>query len=136
MKSFDEAFGAALRSDAQIYIHGGAATPTRLLFALTEYARHLTNVRTVSLHLEGPAPHVEPGMAGHIRHNTLFIGANVRNRVQEGRADFTPVFLADVPALFRSRQIPLDMALIQVSLPRSSWLLFPWSLCRRRSRRY
>jgi 4-hydroxybutyrate CoA-transferase len=74
-------------------------------------------VETISLHTEGPAPHVAPEMAGHIRHNALFIGANVREAVNEGRADYTPVFLSNIPRLFASGALNLDVALLQVSPP-------------------
>ena len=71
----------------------------------------------MSLHLEGPAPHVAPELEGHLRHNALFISRNVREAVNAGRADFTPVFLSDIPALFSDGVLPIDVALIQVSPP-------------------
>lgn len=112
----EEAF-APVTSGARVYVQGGAATPTALIEGLVRRAADLTDVTTISLHLEGPAPHVAPKMAGHIRHNALFIGANVRQAVQEGRADFTPVFLSDIPAMFRDGTLPIDVALVQVSPP-------------------
>ena len=108
---------APVSSGQRIFLHGGAATPTPLLEALAERGRDLEGVETVSLHLEGPAPHVDPALDGHIRHNALFIGANVRQAVQEGRADFTPVFLSDIARLFADGTLPLDVALIQVAPP-------------------
>ena len=108
---------APVSSGQRIFLHGGAATPTPLLEALAERGRDLERVETVSLHLEGPAPHVDPSLEGHIRHNALFIGANVRQAVQEGRADFTPVFLSDIARLFADGTLPLDVALIQVAPP-------------------
>ncbi len=110
----------AVTDGQRVYIHGGAATPTPLLHALKERARGLRDVQTVSMHLEGPAPHVAPDLEGHIRHNALFIGANVRLAVAEGRADYTPVFLSDIPRLFADGGLALDVALIQVSPPDSS----------------
>lgn len=112
-----EAALAPLRDGMRVYLHGGAATPTPLIEALAMRARDLRDVETVSLHLEGPAPHVAPELAGHLRHNALFISANVREAVNSGRADFTPVFLSDIPALFSDGTLPLDVALIQVSPP-------------------
>lgn len=106
-----------IRDGMRVYLHGGAATPTPLVEALARRAASLTSVETVSLHLEGPAPHVDPALEGHLRHNALFIGANVREAVNAGRADFTPVFLSDIPALFAGGPLPLDVALIQVSPP-------------------
>jgi acyl-CoA hydrolase len=98
-------------------LQGAAATPQELLAALVERARQLENVEVVHMHANGPAPHVAPEMEGHIRHRALFIGANVRQAVNEGRADFVPIFLSDIPSLFTSGQLPLDAALIQVSPP-------------------
>ncbi len=108
---------APLADGQRVFVHGAAATPTPLVEALAERARDLRGIETVSLHLEGPAPHVAPEMAEHVRHNALFIGSNVRAAVQEGRADFTPVFLSDVSRLFEDGTLPLDVALIQVSPP-------------------
>ena len=116
MATMEQAF-APVTSGARVYVQGGAATPTALLEGLVRRAASLTDVTTVSLHLEGPAPHVAPEMAGHIRHSALFIGANVRQAVQEDRADFTPVFLSDIPAMFRDGTLPIDVALVQVSPP-------------------
>lgn len=116
MATMEQAF-APVTDGARVYVQGGAATPTVLLEGLARRAANLTDVTTVSLHLEGPAPHVAPEMAGHLRHNALFIGANVRQAVQEGRADFTPAFLSDIPAMFRDGTLPIDVALVQVSPP-------------------
>ena len=69
------------------------------------------------MHTEGPAPYAEPEMEGKFRVNALFIGKNVRKAVNEGRADYIPVFLSEVPSLFRKNVLPLDVALIQVSTP-------------------
>lgn len=118
-RSFADAL-APLRSEMRVYVHGGAATPTSLLDALVARAADLHDVETVSLHLEGAAPHVQPELRGRIRHNALFISANVREAVNRGDADFTPVFLSDVPALFTDGTLPLDVALIQVSPPDSN----------------
>lgn len=106
-----------LRDGQRVYLQGGAATPTPLLEALAERARDLEGIETVSLHLEGPAPHVDPSLAGRLRHNALFIGANVREAVQAGRADYTPVFLSEIPRLFERGTLPLDVALVQVAPP-------------------
>jgi acetyl-CoA hydrolase len=74
-------------------------------------------VEIVQVLTVGPADYVAPEMEGHLRVNTLFISDNVRRAVQEGRADFTPCFLSEVPLLFRNGYIPLDAALIHVSPP-------------------
>jgi len=108
---------AAIRSGEHVFLHGGAATPSLLLDALVARAPELREVSIVHLHCEGPAPHLVPAMAGHLRHRALFIGANARDAVNDGRADYIPVFLSDVPQLFARGQLPVDIALINVSPP-------------------
>jgi acyl-CoA hydrolase len=108
---------ASIDSGQTVYVHGAAATPSALLAALTQRATDLTGVTTVGLHLEGPCPHLAPEMAGHIRHRALFIGPNARDAVNEGRADYVPIFLSDIPNLFSRGILPLDAALINVSPP-------------------
>jgi acyl-CoA hydrolase len=108
---------AAVVDGQTVFVHGGAATPSALLTALAARAPQLTGVTTVGLHLEGPCPHLEPGMAGHIRHRALFIGPNAREAVNEGRADYVPIFLSDIPHLFSRGILPLDAAFINVSPP-------------------
>lgn len=114
--SADEAIRLVGSGD-RVYIHEAAMTPWELLEALTRRAPALHNVETISIHTEGPAPHVSEAVRGHIRHNALFVGANVREAVNAGVADYTPVFLSRVPALFTSGVLPLDVALIMVSPP-------------------
>ena len=101
----------------RVYLHEVAMTPHELLDALVRRAPELAGVEVVALHTEGPAPHVAPVLAGRLRHNALFVGANVREAVNDGRADYTPVFLAEVPELFMTGRLPLDAALLQVSPP-------------------
>jgi acyl-CoA hydrolase len=108
---------AGIADGQTIYVHGGAATPAELLVALAGRAPELTGVTTVGLHLEGPCPHLAPGMSEHIRHRALFIGPNARDAVNEGRADYVPIFLSDIPNLFRRGILPLDVAFINVSPP-------------------
>lgn len=108
---------ASIRSGQQLFVQGGAATPTALLAALADRASVLTDVGLVHFHTEGPAPHLAPDMVGHFRHRALFIGANARDAVNDGRADYVPVFLSDVPELFSSGVLPLDAVLINVTPP-------------------
>jgi len=108
---------ASVADGHNVFVHGAAATPSVLLAALAERAGNLTGVTTVGLHLEGPAPHLAPEMAGHLRHRALFIGPNAREAVNEGRADYVPIFLSDIPHLFTSGTLALDAALINVSPP-------------------
>ena len=108
---------AGIRSGDQLYVQCAAATPEVLLQALVDRAQELRDVSVVHLHTEGPAPHLAPEMEGHFRHRALFIGPNARRAVNEGRADFVPVFLSDVPALFTTGTLPLDAVLINVTPP-------------------
>jgi 4-hydroxybutyrate CoA-transferase len=116
--SADEAV-ASIHDGHTIFIHGGAATPTALLAALAARAPELTGVTTVGLHLDGPCPHLDPSLAGHVRHRALFIGPNARDAVNEGRADYVPIFLSDIPHLFSRGILPLDAVFINVSPPDS-----------------
>jgi acyl-CoA hydrolase len=108
---------AAIGSGHQVFVHGGAATPSVLLEALVRRADELRDVGIIHFHTAGPGPHLAPEMAGHFRHRALFIGANARDAVNEGRADYVPVFLSDVPELFKTGVLPLDAALINVTRP-------------------
>jgi 4-hydroxybutyrate CoA-transferase len=108
---------SALRSGHRVYVHEAAMAPSSLIGGLTERARALESIEVVHLHTNAEAPYVAPDLAGHVRHNALFVGPNVRAAVEDGRADFTPVFLSEVPALFRDGTLPLDVALVQVSPP-------------------
>ena len=112
--SAEEAVAHVL-SGMKVFIHGAAATPTPLIDALAQ--RDVEHVTTYHLHLNGPLALVDPAVEHRFRANALFIGPNMRAAVNEGRADFTPVFLSDIPALFASRRIPLDVAILQLSPP-------------------
>src|SRR6185436_4956500 len=106
-----------VRSGQTVYLHCAAATPSVVLQALVDRAPELHDVGVVHLHTEGPGPHLAPDMAGHFRHRALFIGPNARAAVNEGRADYVPVFLSDVPHLFDSGSIPLDVVLVNATPP-------------------
>jgi acyl-CoA hydrolase len=108
---------AVIRSGDQIYLHCAAATPSVLLDALVARADELHDVSVVHLHTEGPGPHLAPEMAGHFRHRALFVGPNARAAVNEGRADYVPVFLSDVPRLFASGALPLDAVFVNATPP-------------------
>jgi 4-hydroxybutyrate CoA-transferase len=108
---------AVVKSGDRVFIHSVAAAPHRLVDALTARAGELRVVEIVSIHTEGAAPYAAPEHAGSFRVNALFVGANVRRAVEEGRADYLPVFLSEVPQLFRAGILPLDVALIHVSPP-------------------
>lgn len=108
-----------IQSGDRVYIHSVAAAPQLLIKAMTARAHELEDVEVVQLHTEGIAPYADPGMEKHFRTNAFFVGANIRKAVNEGRADYLPVFLSEVPGLFRKDILPLDVALIQVSPPDS-----------------
>ncbi|MEA2610584.1 MAG: hypothetical protein QOG32_310 [Chloroflexota bacterium] len=108
---------AGIRSGQQVYVHCAAATPSVLLDALVARAPELRDVGMIHLHTEGPGPHLAPGMAGHFRHRALFVGPNARTAVSEGRADYVPVFLSDVPRLFDRGVVPLDAVLVNATWP-------------------
>ncbi len=102
---------------SQVFLSGNCSVPQRVLAALTARARELAGVSLLQVLTVGSADYVAPELAGHLRVNTLFISDNVRVAVNEGRADFTPCFLSEIPGLFKSGRLPLDLALIQVSPP-------------------
>ena len=104
-------------SGMRVYIHPGCAEPEALVEALMGRAPFVHDVEIVHLLTLGTAPYVAPEMEGHFRHNAMFIGGNVRDAVNEGRADYTPVYLSEVEDLFETSTMPIDVALIQVSPP-------------------
>jgi 4-hydroxybutyrate CoA-transferase len=107
---------AAIRSGMTLFLHGASATPTPLLASLA--ARDdLEGVTVYHLHTAGPNPHTAPGKERQFRAVSLFTGEPLREAVADGRADFVPVFLSDIPGLFLSGRIKLDAALVQLSPP-------------------
>ena len=109
----------SVRSGMRVYIQPGCAEPETLVEALLKRAPFVKNVEVVHLLTLGNADYVKPEMEGHFRHNAIFIGGNVREAVNEGRADYTPTYLSEVEELFESGAMPIDLALIQVSPPDS-----------------
>jgi 4-hydroxybutyrate CoA-transferase len=106
-----------VRSGHRVLLMGNASVPMELLAALVRRAPALQGVELCHALTICPPDYVAPGLAGHLRVNSMFISANVRKAVNEGRADFTPVLLSEFPLLFRDGHLPLDVALIQVSPP-------------------
>ena len=106
-----------IESGDRVWIHPGCNTPTRLINAMVARAPELENVEVVHILTLAAAPYADPGMEGHFRHRSLFTGGNVRAAVNEGRADFVPIHLHDVPALISRGQMPVDVALIHISPP-------------------
>ncbi len=106
-----------IQSNQRVFLTGNCSVPVKLLSALVDYAPQLENVEICQALSIGPAEYSGPEMAGHLRINSMFISANVRKAVQEGRADFTPVLLSEFTLLFKNKILPLDIALIHVSPP-------------------
>lgn len=117
--SADEAV-RAIKSGNRVFMTGNCSVPHRVLKALVDYAPSLENVEICQALTVAGSEYVAPEMEGHLRVNTMFISANVRKAVQEGRADFTPVLLSELPLIFKNRILPLDVALIHTSPPDSN----------------
>ena len=101
----------------RVFVHGGASTPHFLLKKLVERARELWNVEIISISTQGEAPFADKKYKDSFIINSLFVSANVREAVNDGRGNYVPVFLSEIPNLFRRNILPLDVALVQVSLP-------------------
>ena len=108
---------ANVSSGDRIYLGGGAGVPKVLIDGLTRHASQLSDVELTHILTFADAPYVKPEFQESIRVNALFIGPNVREAVQKGQADFTPVFLSEIPGLFRNGLLPIDVVLISISPP-------------------
>ena len=108
---------ATIESGNHIFIGSGAAEPQRLVEALVKRAESVFGTEIVHILTLGVAPYVEPKWGDNFRHNALFIGPNVRDAVAQGRADYTPIFLSEIPRLFERGRVAIDVALIEVSPP-------------------
>ena len=106
-----------IESGNRIYVGGGAGVPIELTKGLTARAPELRDVELTHILTFAEAPYCQPEFSDSFRVNALFIGHNVRKAVHEGRADFTPVFLNEIPGLFKNGYLPIDVALITLSPP-------------------
>lgn len=106
-----------LRSGMRLFIGSGCAAPQKLVAALAARGQDVFDVEIIHILTFGHAAYARRELLEHFRHNAFFIGPNVRDAVNEGVADYTPIFLSEIPALLRQKQIHLDVALIQVSPP-------------------
>ena len=106
-----------IQSNERVFIHGGAATPRLFVEALTNRHSELRNVEIVHIHTEGEATYAKPEYKDSFFVNSFFIGGNLRSYVDSVNVQYVPVFLSEIPALFRKGVMPLDTALIQVSMP-------------------
>jgi len=106
-----------IKNNDRVYVHAAAAVPQTLLRAMTERHEELRNVEVCHLHIEGDAPHANPDLKDSFHVNSFFIGKNVRHTLAAGNGSYTPVFLSELPKLFKKNILPIDVALIQVSPP-------------------
>jgi acyl-CoA hydrolase len=108
---------SVVRSGQRVYVHNGCAEPEILVDALVRRAPELRNVEILHMATFGRAAYADPQYEGHFRHRGLFLAGNVRQAAQEGRADYTPIFLHEIEALIRSGDSPIDVALLQCTPP-------------------
>lgn len=106
-----------IKSGDNVYIHPGCAVPIVLVEAMAARAEELTDVKVHHALTVGECSYLKPGMEKHFRHNALFIGSNARKMVNDGLADFTPIYLHEIASLFYKKIIPLDVALVHLSTP-------------------
>ncbi len=106
-----------IKSGCRVYIHPGAATPQVLVDALETIREQVENVEIVHILTFGDAPYAESSAGRSFRHNAFFAGGNVRDAINEGRADWTPIFLSEIPRLFYEGYMKIDVALVQLSPP-------------------
>jgi acyl-CoA hydrolase len=118
IRTADEAL-RFVESGMRVYIQPGCAEPETLVEALIRRAPEVRDIEIVHMMTMGAAPYVAPEMAGHFRHNAVFIGPNVREAINDGRADYTPIYLSEIEELFESGAMPIDVALVEVSPPDS-----------------
>jgi len=108
---------SVIKSNERVFISGNAAAPYVLVNALAARKDELRNIELVHVLLLGDDPFSKPEMEGHFRHNSLFVGPADRRAINEGRADYIPIFLHQIPDLFYSGQMPLDAAVVHLSPP-------------------
>lgn len=106
-----------VKSGQRVFVHGSAATPISLLAALLDRAGEVTGIELVAISLLGELDWDRPAVKEHIFLNSLFVSANVRQWVDGRAGDYVPVFLSEIPALFREGHLPIDVAILQVSPP-------------------
>lgn len=107
-----------VKSGDRVFVQGACATPTALIEALVRRGEELSNVEITHLHTYGPVPYTDEQWQGHFSVRALFVGENMREAANAGRASYTPVFLSDVPALFEpGNTLAIDVAFVQISPP-------------------
>jgi acyl-CoA hydrolase len=108
---------SSIQSGNRVFIHSVAQTPHVLIRAMVARAGELRDVEICHMHTEGPLPYLEEQYQGSFKPNSFFIGANMRKQLNQGIGDYVPIFLSEIPLLFRRNILPIDVALIQVSPP-------------------
>ena len=106
-----------VQSNQRLFVHGSAVTPTAMMRGLAEQKGRLHGVELVFISVFGPMYVDQPGMEAHFHLNSMFVSGSIREAVDAGRADFIPVFLSEIPELFKRRVLALDGAIVQVSPP-------------------
>ena len=106
-----------IKNNDRVYLHAAAAAPQALIQAMTDRHEELRNVEVCHLHVEGDAPYANPELKDSFHVNSFFLGENVRHTLAAGNGSYTPVFLSELPILFKKNILPIDVALIQVSPP-------------------
>lgn len=106
-----------IQSNYRVFVHGSAQTPTYLLNHLAKEAYRLRNVEIVSISLYGNIDLCNSNYKDSFKINSLFVSASIRHEVNEGNADYVPIFLSEIPELFKRNILPLDVAIVQVSVP-------------------
>ncbi len=106
-----------IKSNDRVYVQAAAAAPQILMNAMTERHEELRNVEVCHLHVEGETPYANPELRDSFHVNSFFLGKNVRHTLKVGNGSYTPVFLSELPLLFKRNILPLDVALIHVSVP-------------------
>lgn len=108
---------STLSNGMRVFVGSGCATPQTLVKALGEKGANLFDIEIIHILTFGEAPYATKQLLANFRHNAFFIGPNVRGAVNEAIADYTPIHLSEIPALFRQKKIHLDVALVQVTPP-------------------
>jgi acyl-CoA hydrolase len=106
-----------IQSGQRIYIHGSACTPIFMLQKLAEQAQRWKDLELVSISLYGNIEVDKPAYSDHFHMNSLFVSDSIRQAVNEGRGDYIPVFLSEIPDLFKRNILPIDVAIVSVSVP-------------------
>ncbi len=106
-----------IKNNDRVYLHAAAAAPQALIKAMTNRHEELRNVEVCHVHIEGDAPYANPELKDSFHVNSFFIGPNVRHTLAAGNGSYTPVFLSELPLLFKKNILPIDVAMIHVSPP-------------------